>query len=53
MQYVIEPERAEKAQKRIDEAADEAFSLALDCIFDMALQQALVRRNRRECDNGC
>jgi hypothetical protein len=36
------------AQKRVDEASKEAAQLALDAMFDTALQTALLVRSRRE-----
>jgi len=46
--YKIDEDRMKAAQERIDAASPEAFQLALDSMYDMAIQQALVHRAMRE-----
>lgn len=41
------PEAVTAAQKRVDEASEEAYRLALDAIYDMAIQKALMERSKR------
>ena len=46
----ISTEQMIAAQKRVDAASDEACSLALDSIFDRALQHALLVRSMRKTE---
>lgn len=46
----IPDEDLKAAQQRIDAASPETFQLALDAMYDMALQYALVKRSMRELD---
>lgn len=43
-------ERIAVAQKRVDAASDEAVALAMDAVFDKAIQIALVVRLNRPAD---
>jgi hypothetical protein len=38
----------EDAQRRVDSASEEAVSLALDALYDSALQLAIIRRAQRK-----
>ena len=46
----ITEEQQKAALARVDAVSQEAFELALDSMFDLAIQRALVHRSMRETD---